>query len=89
MRRGNSVSEGIRVVPLPDDDSDFGSRVRAAVAALDGSAEPDRSAILSALGELTATYPHVEIRQQDRLASFEVSPRTWYVYRDGIGRRNA
>ncbi len=89
MRRGSSVSEGIRVIPLPDDDAEFGSRVKEAMADLDGNPEPDRGAILSVLGELKTTYPDVEVRQQDRLASFEVSPRTWYVYRDGIGRRHA
>jgi hypothetical protein len=84
--RGLSLSEGIRVVTLPDADSVFHDVVVAAIAGLNGNAQPGRNAIMTALSGVVSAYPNLEIRQQDGLASFESSPRTWYVYRDGIGR---
>jgi hypothetical protein len=83
-RRG-TVDDQIRVVTLPEDDTDFADRVKAAVASLDGNSSPTRVAIMTVLDELLPVYPGLHIRQQDGLASFEATPRTWYVYRDGVG----
>ena len=78
-----NLSGSIRVVCLPDDDAEFGSRVRGAVARIDSAAHHTTAAIMAVLQDLLPTYPSLTIRQQDGLASFEVDPTTWYVYRDG------
>ena len=76
----------LRIVAFPDEDEVFVSRVRGAVARLDGGSGKNldiRAALIGVLRDLLPEYPNLEIRQQDGLASFEEEPRTWYFYRDG------
>jgi hypothetical protein len=83
---GLRVNDVLRVVTVPEEDGDFRALVKSAISSLDGEADSPRAALMTVLQRLLPSYPRLEIKQQDGLASFEPDPRTWYVYRDGSHR---
>lgn len=75
------MSGGARFIPLPSEDGQFGSEVRAAAQKIDGGGNSE-SVVLLLKWYLTPRYPSVTVRQRTDLASL-TSQAVYYVYRDG------
>ena len=85
-----SIETAVRVHTIPTHDDDFREVVGRAVAAVTGATRRDgepieapEPVIRAALGRVRIRYPHVAIRAQDPLASFDGRPG-FYVIRDGL-----